>query len=265
MKRGWIVFWTVIGLLAGLLAGVLPALRQIRQKEAERVYLAELRGQMQHMDTQARDRQLSVAKWYNWNLKADTPDAGFEQAYGQILSFQDGAMALLVLPGGEIPVYHQGTSGAVPGAEHRADSALPIGGRGNRCVLYLPEEADASTLREGSAAAVYCLGRTLFYQAADGEAQADEDRDLLVLVPADGSKEILLRRCDAISITEKKQAVPSGLIYSALTAAILLTMLPVLTGICCKGVGKICRWNRNYRKIQGKGDVSREIPEKRWL
>lgn len=257
MKRSGIVFWTLIGLLAGLLMGVLPVVRQLREKETARVYLAELKGQMQSVSGKVEERQLSLAKWYNWNLNTGEPDPEFEQVYDQILSFRDGAMALLVLPGEEIPVYHQGASGLVSGAVHRADSALPIGGRGNRCVLQLPVGVDVSALREGAAAAVSCMGRTLFYRIIAEEEQTMENRDLLALIPADGSEELHLQRCDAISIDRGEHPAPPGLIYSALAAAILLTLLPILTGICCKGLGIICRWNANHRKIQEKCDISR--------
>lgn len=258
MRRRWLAVWIIIGFIGALLAGVIPVMDHLRQQEAEQKYLTELKRQMGPAQACVETRQLNLAKWYNWNLRSEAPDEGFVDAYSQILHFQDGSMALLLLPEMELPIYHQGYSGRIPGAEHSADSALPIGGRGNRCVLHLPEGVTGEFLPDGEMTAIYCMGRILFYRVVSSEEKVQESWDLLILIPGDNQEEILLRRSDGISISHQEDdSTNLHLLRMAAAGGILFALLPVSAGICLAGLGRIRWMNRNHRKKQEKSEIPR--------
>ena len=255
MKRIWIALCIIAGIFTGVLTGVIPAARHIQQEEMEREYLKELKAQMIPSDSEHLERQLDLAKWYNWNLKAAAPEPGFEQAYSQILNYQEGVMALLILPGEVLPIYHQGNSGTISGAEHCFGTSLPIGGRGNCCVLQLPETMDPAELPQGDPAVVFCLGRSLFYREIQ-EDSAEEGMDLLILAAPGGEEKRIFSRSEAITIATADPPVPPGVLRDALKATALFVLL-LFTGFCCAARSKLGRRNRNYRKIQGKSNISR--------
>ncbi len=258
MKRWLIIFGTMIGLLAGVLMGVVPAFQQIRKGETDRAYLEELKGRMESVGTQIHDRQLSLAKWYNWNLQTETPADGFREAYGEILNTADGVMGLLILEQVELPICHQGRTVPIPAAEHDAQSALPIGGRGNHCVLYLPETVDLSEITQDTTAVIICCGQRLFYRPA-GEENGEKDiEDLLTLASADKTRNVLFRRCEGITLIPSQDVqAQKRLFCRALAASVLTGLLPVFAGSCLRGVDMLRRLQRFYRINRGKSEISR--------
>jgi len=248
MKRFFLVSLTILSMLAAVYLVFRPASEACEQTCGAEQYLDQIKMEIDREDTKIRILQRNLAKWYNRNLHTSEPEPGFETAYREILWYTDGIMGFLQFPGQAMPIYHQGTSGAVPGASHQRESELPIGGRGNHSILVLPGELDPGLISENLTVAIFCLGRTLVYRVEEPDTP---EADLLTLIFPDGTKEILLRRSDAVTIQrEQEQAAGGRMAKLALTGAVLCCALPVFAGIMLQGLKKLRRGERNYRKIQ---------------
>jgi hypothetical protein len=111
--------------------------------------------------------QENLACWYNTNLYADFPDAGYREQYTQILDFADGAMGYITVPeqGLTIPLYH-GTGKEIHrlGAGHVETTAFPLGNPGEHSAVRLP-----ISLEVGSYFYVHILNRVIPYQIISSE------------------------------------------------------------------------------------------------
>ena len=91
--------------------------------------------QMKDTGKEELDRQMALAKEYSEGLRSF---AAGSVPYDEILNFGDGLMGYIRIPciGVQLPIYH-GVSEAVlaKGVGHMPDTAFPIGGEGNHCVL----------------------------------------------------------------------------------------------------------------------------------
>lgn len=136
MGRKGIGFWTAVGFLGALLAVTVSAGLGIRTVLAQRWVAAELRAQMESMEEATIEKQLKIAKWYNWSLE----QGNFvpERVYRSILDLGAGRMGLLQVPelGLSLPITH-GTGGP---AGHDPATALPTGGREEQTVLYIDKD-----------------------------------------------------------------------------------------------------------------------------
>lgn len=252
MKRLILVLLITASLLAACFAILGTAAQTFRHDRGEADYLGQIRGEIDHEDIRLRNLQYNLAKWYNRNLRTCEPETGFEAAYGEILWYTDGVMGILQLPGQDIPIYHQGISGKISGAGHRAESAFPIGGRGNHSVLELSGEWSRPDLPEELTVGIFCLGRTMVYRSG---GVYDPQREQLTLRFADGTGEILLQRTDALSIQREQPAGGiSGMGKLALISAAMCCALPPFTAIFLHGVRKLHRTGKNHRKNMVKTD-----------
>ena len=116
--------------------------------------------------------QRKLARWYNVNLRSDTPESGFQEAYSGILWQEGGIMGYIEIPslGLTLPILHDGESG---GFVHDAGSDFPIGCRGNHSVLtcgtYL-------ALGAGEEIRIWILGEAQSYTVG----QVGESRCILI-------------------------------------------------------------------------------------
>lgn len=144
MGRRELTFWSVLAFFWALLAVGASLWVGVGQRLEERRILAALELRMETMGERSIEKQLKIAKWYNWSLEQGhyVPEWDYES----ILNLGDGRMGLLSLPEleREMPITH-GIGGKVG---HDPASQLPIGGREDRTVLYLEESVP---WREGMA------------------------------------------------------------------------------------------------------------------
>lgn len=122
----------------------------IRQAEKVETVVATLREE-------EITHQKNLARWYNYNLELGTK--GLEAAYGTILNFGQGRMAVLGVPEWELrmPICH-GSGGP---ANHDPATPLPVGGRGNHTILYLTEPLPWT---EEMGVYIDCLGQRRNYR-----------------------------------------------------------------------------------------------------
>lgn len=246
MKRFFLVSLIILSMVAAVYLAVSPVLKATGQTGRSEQYLNRVKIEIDGENTKNRDLQRNLAKWYNRNLASSEPEPGFETAYREILWYTDGIMGILQLSGQSIPIYHQGKSGAVPGATHLQDSAFPIGGRGNHSVLVLPPEWTQAGLPDNLMVGVYCLGRTMVYQS--GSAYNPEKEQLTLIFP-DGTGELLLQRTDVVSIQREQGRAGNGAAGKlALTGAVMCCALPLFTAIFLRGMQKLYRTGKNHRK-----------------
>ncbi len=135
---------------------------------------AALCAEMAAQPEETRLLQEKLTQWYNLNLRLDTPDPDFSQAYDTVLCFSNGAMAILEIPSlaVTVPIYHgTGPESLEKGVGHLPLSAFPSGEGWNHTVLmgaaFLPEGtlfSDLGTLREGDVFHIHVMDRTLTYQ-----------------------------------------------------------------------------------------------------
>lgn len=167
--------WNRGNLLAGD-GGIVAALSR---QEAERLEL-----------------QRDLARWYNLNLTSVRKDAGFQEAYWDILDLEDHAMGVLSVPSLDLrlPIYH-GQEGGEAGAGHIQTTAFPLGQSGEHSAMTVPV-----LLEEGDYFYIHILEEVLPYQVTDREVTgtgegpfpAEEDRTLCTLVWEDGIGTTLL-------------------------------------------------------------------------
>ncbi len=157
MGRKEIGFWTVVGFLGVLLAVAAWVAQGAEKYLVDRALVAELELRMDAMDGEAREKQLKIAKWYNWSLEQGNYVPEWD--YRNILNLGDGRMGLLRLPelAMSLPITHGG--GGPVG--HDPASALPIGGREEQTVLYIDQTAP---WREGMAVETVLPGAELKWQ-----------------------------------------------------------------------------------------------------
>ena len=167
--------------------------------------------------------QRNLARWYNYNLELGTQ--GLEGAYGSILNFGGGRMAVLGVPEWELRmVIHHGSGGAV---NHDPATALPLGGRGDHTVLYLTEYLPWT---EGLNLYIDCLGQRLTYRVeslcrTDGTEPLEEGENRITLVFDQGGSRTLIRcvRCGELVLRqgEKGTRLPWAAPAAALPGLIL--------------------------------------------
>ena len=184
MGRIWKKLCLILAIL--MIMGMVD--RQIRKEQTRIQKLnwqaEELESTMDSLGPEGAAMQRNLAKWYNYNLELGTE--GLESAYGTILNFGKGQMAVLGVPEWELKltIYH-GTGGLV---NHDPATPLPLGGRGNHTILQLSEDLPWT---EGMSLYIECLGQRIIYRVEsiqtlecgrNQERSADGEQDLLTLV-----------------------------------------------------------------------------------
>ena len=132
----------------------------------------ELSRRMEQTDSEVLLKQRAMAQAYNAALSGG--EADILEQYGRILEFGNGVMGSISIPkiGVELSIYHGVSDGVLrKGAGHVPQSALPIGGTGNHCVLSghtgLPDAelfTGLTQLQTGDAFYLHVLDETLGYE-----------------------------------------------------------------------------------------------------
>lgn len=192
--------------LAGILAslGVLLYLNiadLAAQWEAER-HISQMQQLYRDPDDPARLRYLEQARRYNARLSSGGQDAGLLPYRQQLFYKEEPMMSFLEIPriSVRLPIYHGVAENALmAGVGHWERSALPVGGKGTRCVLMGHSGMrntrmfdDLRKLAPGDKVVAWTLDDPYCYEVEDVETVLPEEvaqrlgaqpgRDLLTLI-----------------------------------------------------------------------------------
>lgn len=133
MRRMVLRFWSGMAFLGAVLAVGTSLWLGIEQRVEEVASAAALESRMASLDAVSIEKQLKIAKWYNFQLEQGKHVAQWD--YQSIWNLGEGQMGLLQVSELELvlPITH-GIGGV---AGHDPDSAFPIGGREDRTLLYI--------------------------------------------------------------------------------------------------------------------------------
>ena len=133
MGRRELTFWTVLAFFWALLAVAASLWAGVGQRLEERKILAALEYRMEAMGEGAIEKQLKIAKWYNWSLEQGNYVPEWD--YESILNLGEGRMGLLSVPELKLalPISH----GVTGPAGHDPETAFPTGGSREQTVLYI--------------------------------------------------------------------------------------------------------------------------------
>lgn len=250
MGRKMIAFWTILGMACAVAWMLLFLGNALANQETICTVLDVYQSQLEVMEEGERLLQWNLARWYGRNLTTDHPDPGFRAAYDKILAFEDGVLGILILGDEMLPIYHQGALQSIPGAEHRAASAFPLGTRESCCLLRLPDGWDAGAMDARSVLKIRCLDRTTLYRPVQTEDQPDTAEAVLGLILE--NRTIWCTRCTQITLPQAPKEDPKLPVLAVGAAAVFL-LLPLI----------LCAADRGYhRKKRQKTEKQRVFPEK---
>ena len=156
----------------------------------------EVVAALSRQEAEKLELQWDLARWYNLNLTSLRQDAGFQDAYWDILDLRDHAMGVLSVPslGLELPIYH-GEENGEAGAGHIQTTAFPLGQSGEHSALRVPV-----LLEEGDYFYIRILEEVLPYQVTERQLTgletvsypAQPDQTLCTLVWGEGIGTTLL-------------------------------------------------------------------------
>ena len=163
MKKALI--WLVLGGVAAILGLMVFSVGGEKTAIADNAAIVDsVKIKMEKMDGDTVQLHRKLARWYNLMVSEKTLTKEIEDAYWSILNLSDGIMGYLEIPSAKlmVPIYH-GEEGASKGMGHVPESALPIGGLGNHCLLISDIACD--NIREGDTIILYILDEMLIYKA----------------------------------------------------------------------------------------------------
>lgn len=151
---------------------------------------------LSRQDAEKLELQRDLARWYNLNLTSLRQDAGFRDAYWDILDLQDHAMGVLSVPsmGLELPIYH-GEENGEKGVGHIQTTAFPLGQSGEHSAMRVPV-----LMEEGTYFYIHILEQVLPYRVKERQLtglenvsySAQPDQTLCTLVWGEGIGTTLL-------------------------------------------------------------------------
>lgn len=151
---------------------------------------------LSRQDAEKLELQRDLARWYNLNLTSCRQDAGFRDAYWDILDLKDHAMGVLSVPslGLELPIYH-GEENGEKGVGHIQTTAFPLGQSGEHSAMRVPV-----LMEEGTYFYIHILEQVLPYQVKERQLtglenvsySAQPDQTLCTLVWGEGIGTTLL-------------------------------------------------------------------------
>lgn len=221
---GLACLWAVLAVAVSLGLGM--------EKRMEEVSVgAVLESRMASMDPESLEKQLKIAKWYNYQLEQGkfVPD----RDYQSIWNLGEGQMGLLRVPELDLtlPITH-GIGGLVG---HDPATALPTGGREEQTVLYIEESV---SWREGMALETRLPGAEIIWQVESIQIMPPQwpvdhpaGSTLLTLV-FDRAENRTIVRCRPGTGIPRELPAPEMLIRQALFWGILpIFLVPGISGL----------------------------------
>ena len=247
MGRNGIRYITALSFLGTVLMLITYVGMIEKQWREDRAVVADMLLRMESMDGEVGEKQLKIAKWYNWSLEQGNYVPDWD--YGNILNLGEGRMGLLQVP--ELGIYMPITHGIGGAVGHDPASALPVGGGIDHTVLYIGRGAP---WREGMTVETVLPGVELTWevvsiQVMPGDWPADHPADgpLLTLV-WDREETRTLIRCRPGTGGEKtvktplKEAILGGILpLFAVPAVCILGKVPDLLFFRRQNRKKVCK------------------------
>lgn len=220
MKRTIII---IVILLAGIGLFSYPYISNYLTKLNGSKAIQELNAQLSEQGDEEAEAQRTLAEEYNKSLTGQglkdpfVPESGIAQPgnYTEILDFANHMMGSIEIPKIDVylPIYHGvGDDVLAKGIGHMSQSAFPIGGEGNHCVLTghtaLPSAklfTDLTELKEGDTFYIHILNEKLAYQVDQIEINEPEDTSNLVPIP--GEDYITLITCTPYAVNSHRLLV----------------------------------------------------------
>lgn len=278
---GWNVSKRMIASLAALLtafavaAVCLSAALSLRALGENARAIGEVKAAMEGLDASLTRKQRNLAKWYNLKLKEKGEAENLSGAYGSILDVTGGAMGYVEVPALDLclPILHEDGETADGAFRHRAETAFPVGGKGNHSLLEGGRLPQLSRLGAGDLIYVHILDGVLVYEVtqvreAFATAQVNtmtrEGEDLCTLtgVLSRGARQMrVLVRAKRVD-PEREQALlveqtgpvllDKGVIGAALAAALGAGLLPLVCRSLAEGALWLRKWAGVYKKERKK-------------
>lgn len=175
----------------------------------------DLKDQVTSMESGLLSQQLQLAREYNAALDRHGFSSRFPEGYDRILDFGNGIMGYISIPSIDVmlPIYHGvGPEALQKGVGHMPQTAFPIGGAGNHCVLTghtgLPSAklfTDLSKLEPGDRFCITVGSQTSTYQV--DQITIVTPTDIQALLPQDGKDYCTLVTCTPYGINSHRLLV----------------------------------------------------------
>lgn len=239
-----------IGLLTGIVFSLVFLLLSCQLRSLYMEFM-QINTTVQNLDKkidtlslECLQNQRNLAKWYNFSLKEFGASETLSKAYTQILDFGSGRMGYLVFPSASVtlPIYHETEDAAGESQlEHKAGTALPVGGRGSHTVLS--GELSAKRIRNGDLFYVHVLDDVLVYTVCEISGnlffQSEDGEDRCTLAVSEGDKTVYISgtrlepELEQQAIASRSQDVPIDrqTLVLAVTAALGAGMFPALAAL----------------------------------
>lgn len=206
MKLKILLICSIILLIVSLAVGLYPSISNYVNAKYAKNTIDEYSESVDALDTASKDEMIHDAEKYNDTLKNKNDEFSYStlssvNGYDGVLDFSNGVIGYIDIPCIDVylPIYH-GSSGDVlsKGAAHLPNTAFPVGGVGNHCVLaahtgYVGKIFfdNIDKLKTGDMIYIKILDYTFAYKVIDrnvvepsdiSPCQVVRDKDLLSLV-----------------------------------------------------------------------------------
>ena len=206
MKLKILLICSIVLLIASLAIGLYPSISNyVNSKYAEST-IDDYSDTVDTLDDDTKNKMILDAENYNDQLKNQDGEFSYSTqssvtGYDDVLGFNDGILGYLDIPKIDLylPIYH-GSNGEVlsKGVAHLPNTALPVGGKGNHCVLaahtgYVGQIFfdNIDKLKTGDLMYIKILDYTFAYKVTEkhivkpddiSHCQAVRDKELISLV-----------------------------------------------------------------------------------
>lgn len=206
MKVKILLICSVLLLIVSLAVGLYPSISNYINSKFCESTIDNYSQKVDTLDTASKDEMIHEAEDYNDQLKNLDNDFSYSIysnviGYDDVLDFNDGVIGYIEIPtiNVHLPIYHgSGEDILSKGAAHLPNTAFPVGGIGNHCVLaahtgYVGKIFfdDIDKLKTGDMVYIKILDYTFAYKVFErhivepsdiSPCQVVRDKDLLSLV-----------------------------------------------------------------------------------
>ncbi len=206
MKVKMLLICSILLLIVSLAVGLYPSVSNYINTKYTESTIDNYTDKVDTLDSASKDEMLNEAEAYNDQLKNLDNDFSYSiysnvVGYDDVLDFSGGVIGYIDIPtiGVHLPIYHgSGEDVLSKGAAHLPNTAFPVGGKGNHCVLaahtgYVGKIFfdDIDKLKTGDFIYIKILDYTFAYKVYErhivepsdiSPCQVVRDKDLLSLV-----------------------------------------------------------------------------------
>ena len=206
MRLKILLICSIVLLIASLAIGLYPSISSYVNSKYTTGIIDNYSDVVDTLDTETKNKMILDAENYNNQLKSQNSDFSYStqscvSGYDDVLGFINGVIGYIDIPKIKLhlPIYH-GSNGEVlsKGVAHLPNTAFPVGGKGNHCVLaahtgYVGQIFfdNIDKLKTGDLMYIKILDYTFAYKVTEKHivkpddisyCQAVRDKDLISLV-----------------------------------------------------------------------------------